>query len=205
MAYKQNASSPEPISAKVVNSTDGAPITSGVVAYHIQGTTRTLGAGVLTYVTNGYWSYVPTQAETNYASFSIEFYHISAVSSGPQVTIYTDVYLSEDVVAHGDVSWVDAGLLIGSGSVSVDHNYGGTDNLTYIVDGGAAVEDAIVQAFLKTDYDAGNRTRNYVKGETRTDANGRWDDPLRLDPATYVIVFYKPNEYGPDIAEITVT
>jgi len=93
----------------------------------------------------------------------------------------------------------------GTGSISVDHDYGGTDALAYIVDGGTAVEDAIVQAFLTTVYDAGNRTRNYVKGETRTDANGRWETEMRLNAGAYTLVYYKQGEYGPDTTEITVT
>jgi len=93
----------------------------------------------------------------------------------------------------------------GDGSVSVNHNYGGTDNLSYIVDDGEAVDEAIVQAFLSTDYAAGRRSRNYVKGETKTNVRGRWVTEMRLDPGLYTIVFYKQGEYGPDTATVTVT
>ncbi len=95
--------------------------------------------------------------------------------------------------------------LVGTGSISIDHNYGGTDALAYVIDGGTAVEDALVQAYLKAEYDAGNRTRNYVKAETRTGANGRWESEMRLNAGTYTLVYYKQGEYGPDIQEITVS
>lgn len=87
--YLKNDSSPKPIYAILVNASDGSPITSGVAAYHIQGTTRSAGQGTLTHIANGRWAYVPTQAETNYDAFAIDFYHASAVGQGVLVEIVT--------------------------------------------------------------------------------------------------------------------
>lgn len=100
--------------------------------------------------------------------------------------------------------WV-AALQAGDGSISVDHDYGGDDALAYIIDGGHPVDNARIHAFLKTDYDAEHRTSAYVVAEARTDANGRWLAPMRLDPGEYTLVFFKQGEYGPDTQEITVT
>jgi len=110
----------------------------------------------------------------------------------------------EHILTHGDANWASI-CFSGVGSISVDHDYGGTDNLAYIVDGGQAVDDATVQAYLKTDYDAGNRTRNYVRAETRTDANGRFENEFRLNADTYTFVYYKQGEYGPDTQDVVVS
>jgi hypothetical protein len=88
--YPKNASSPKPIRAKVVSATDGSAITTGVVAYHIQGSTRSAVSGTAAaHIANGVWIYTPTQGETNYDAFDIEFYHTSAVGSGPVVHVVT--------------------------------------------------------------------------------------------------------------------
>jgi hypothetical protein len=89
--YPKNTASPRPIHAKVVNATTGAPITTGVVAYHITGATRVaVGGTAAVHVANGLWTYTPTQGETNYDQFSIEFYHADAVADGPIVEVVTD-------------------------------------------------------------------------------------------------------------------
>ena len=88
---QKNTASPHAIYAKVVNATDGAPITTGVVAFHVQGTTRAaVGGDVAAHIANGLWTYTPTQPETNYATFAIEFYHADAVGDGPLVQVVTD-------------------------------------------------------------------------------------------------------------------
>jgi len=95
--------------------------------------------------------------------------------------------------------------LTGLGTVAVDHNYGGTDALRYVDGVGSGIDNADIVIYLKSDYDAGNLAAGYVKAKTNTDVNGRWANPLNLDPATYTIYFYKQGEYGPDTQEITVT
>jgi hypothetical protein len=89
--YPKNSASPPTIRAKVISATDGAPITTGVSGYHVQGTTRGAVAGTAAaHIANGLWAYTPTQAETNYTSFGIEFYHADAVGDGPVVEVVTD-------------------------------------------------------------------------------------------------------------------
>jgi hypothetical protein len=99
-------------------------------------------------------------------------------------------------------------LLIGSlgpDAVEVDHNFGGTDNLIYTTGSGDGIDNATIIAYLKTDYDAGNRGKSYHKAVSKTDVNGRWTRKMLLDPGTYTLYFYKQGCYGPDVQDITVT
>lgn len=91
MSYPKNSASPPELHAKVVSAADGSAITSAVAAYVTpHGGSRGAGSGTLAHEGNGIWSYVPTQAETNYDAFSVEFAHASAVGGGPLVHIITD-------------------------------------------------------------------------------------------------------------------
>lgn len=123
--YPRNGSSPPPIRAKVISATDGSPITSGVVAYHVQGSTRSaVGGSAASHVANGIWVYTPTQAETNYTTFGIEFYHTSAVGYGPLVEVAT-----EEVNATTGVASVDVKGISGDATAA--------DNLETACDGGS--------------------------------------------------------------------
>lgn len=95
--------------------------------------------------------------------------------------------------------------LAGSGSIQIDHNYGGPDALTYQVADGCAVLGATILAFRRTDYEAGLRTPNYAVASTSTTAQGRWVYGLCLDPGDYTLVYEKVGEYGPDVVPVTVT
>jgi hypothetical protein len=82
--------------------------------------------------------------------------------------------------------------LVGEGSIPVDHNYGGTDELRIVSAPDVGVLDANITAFLKSDYDSGNRSHQYVRGRTTTNINGRWRNTLALAPEVYVLVISKP-------------
>ena len=60
----------------------------------------------------------------------------------------------------------DNALSSGSGGILVDHNYGGVDALRYVVQGGVAVGNAEIHAFLTADYNAGNRTQQFRQGDS---------------------------------------
>ena len=95
---------------------------------------------------------------------------------------------------------------LGQGSVLVDHNFGGVDNLRVIGDQvGAPVDNVIITAFLKSDYDANNKTAAFIKAQTFTNVDGRWAAPMSLDPATYTLLFSKQGIVQDKIANITVT
>lgn len=96
---------------------------------------------------------------------------------------------------------------IGSGSVAVDHNYGGADILAYKDATDCAVVGATVYVFCKDIFEAAypdypNRANAIAVTTTR--ANGRWSDAVLLDPGDYAVLFEKPGEYGPDAQLITV-
>jgi hypothetical protein len=112
--------------------------------------------------------------------------------------------LNATVSSRATQTSVDSLTGAGSGSVLVDHDYGGTDELAYKTSGGDPIAGATVEIFLTSDYDGGNRTSEYRQGRTITDINGRWSQPVYLDPESYTVVFYKVGFYGPDVQEITV-
>lgn len=120
-----------------------------------------------------------------------------------------------ELIVHAEATGADAADLLveivshnpfafGIGSVVVDHDYGGADALAYKTEGGAGIDNAVVRAYLKTDYDAGNTGSEYIKATTMTDVNGRWTDQMNLDPATYTLYYFKQGAYGPDTQEVTV-
>ncbi len=94
---------------------------------------------------------------------------------------------------------------VGQGDISVDHDTGGTDNLAYKTAAGAGIDNAIVRAYLTTDYDAGSRTEAFVKGTTTTTTTGRWSNTMRLDAGDYTFEFSKQGAYGPDTTEQAVS
>lgn len=93
----------------------------------------------------------------------------------------------------------------GAGSVVVDHDYGGTDALAVKTAAGMGIDNAEIWAYLKSDYDAGNRSSSYIVARTRTNVYGRWATPMQLDPATYTLYIFKQGLYAPTTVEITVT
>lgn len=86
--------------------------------------------------------------------------------------------------------------------IALDHNRGGQNNLQYVTEGGSPIDGATIRVYKKVDWDTRNLTN--VIGTTVT-ATGAWSTPVFVTPGeTYTIVLHKPNEYGPDISEITV-
>ena len=92
---------------------------------------------------------------------------------------------------------------IGTGTVSIDHNYGGTDKYR-IVAHGKPLADVEIRAFVKSDYDAGRKANRYTVGQTSTLTNGRWTTVIRLDPGVYTLEFAK-NGYKINSVNITVS
>ena len=95
--------------------------------------------------------------------------------------------------------------LLGTGDTAVDHNTGGADNLKFVDGDGAPIDNAVIIAYLKADYDAGNRSSVYVKGRSNTDTIGQWAYPIYLDSGnTYTIVFYKQGAFDVVTSEVTI-
>lgn len=140
------------------------------------------------------------------ATFSIEnrfAAELNNVSADEVADAVCDELLASHTTA-GTLGKKISDIPTGLGAVAVDHNYGGTDALRYVDGAGSGIDNADIWIYLKSDYDAGRVSSNYVKAKTNTDVNGRWANPVNLDPATYTIHVYKQGEYGPDTQEITV-
>ncbi len=95
--------------------------------------------------------------------------------------------------------------LTGNGTIPVDHNYGGTDELRVVTDTGAGISDATITAYLADDYNAGNRTVNFIRGRTTTSLNGRWRSPLMLEADSYILLIAKPSEYATAVRALEVS
>lgn len=103
-----------------------------------------------------------------------------------------------------DISNDDVQPTVGTGCVRVDHDYGEDDAYVYQTGDCCGIEGATILAFLKSDWDLSLRTPEYAKATSQTTTNGEWAWAMLLDPGTYVLVFEKVGEYGPDTVEVTV-
>lgn len=82
MPFQKNQAS-QTIFATLVNATTGAAITSGATVFVAgDSSSQSSGAGTLTHIGNGQWSYVPTQAETNVNMFGYSFAGTNVVPVG---------------------------------------------------------------------------------------------------------------------------
>lgn len=88
-------------------------------------------------------------------------------------------------------------------TTKVDQDYDQPDALRYMTPGGTPIDSAQIRIYYKKDYDAGNLAAPV--GVSLTNSFGRWTNPVLLTPGfDYVVQFFKPNEFGPDVAQITV-
>ena len=86
-------------------------------------------------------------------------------------------------------------------TVMVNHNYPGADDMTVVDEEDNPIEGVVVRVFTLTAFQAGD-VSSWV-GETLTDINGQWVDPIGLDEGfTWVVHFEKPTVYGPEHKEI---
>lgn len=121
---------------------------------------------------------------------AVSTFQIRAAVSAAGVTVNLDATDVADLSA-------DIMTVLGTGAIQVNHNSGGTDNLRYVI-AGVGIDNAVIEAYLTTDYNSGNTGAAYRKGRSNTDANGRWEKNMALDAGSYTFVFYKQGEYGPD-------
>lgn len=104
----------------------------------------------------------------------------------------------------GELDQIDR-LPTGEGSIRVDHDYGGADNLQICdEDTLAPVDNAFVYIYRTVDFQA-NRTDKsiYLQAWTITNQNGRWITPAYLDPDEYTILVIK-SRAKPKTRNITV-
>ncbi len=99
----------------------------------------------------------------------------------------------------------DAVPILGSGTVSVDHNFGSTDAFRVTNGTNTPLTDVRIRAFVKSDYDAGRIANSFVVGESVTNTEGRWRAAIRLSPGNYTLEFSKPGVFNLQTSNITVT
>jgi hypothetical protein len=94
--------------------------------------------------------------------------------------------------------------VFGTGGILVDHDYGGEDNLQLKVSGTCVtLQGALIQAYLRSDYAARRRGGAYVRGQTTTDVNGRWQNALMLQPEDYTLLISRSG-YATTTVNLTV-
>lgn len=119
--------------------------------------------------------------------------------------------LADATVLPPIIGWSPFDLNLGGGAhpeppvftntVQLDENYGATDALRYMTPGGTPIENAQIRVYYMSDYDAGQLSAPV--GVSKTNAYGRWHNPVLVLPGySYVIQFFKPNDFGPDTAEV---
>lgn len=87
-------------------------------------------------------------------------------------------------------------------TVMVNHDYPHTNDLLVVDKTNTPIEGAVIKVFDSTKFFAGEIS-SWV-GQTLSDAEGKWVDPIELDAAcSWVVYFEKPTMYGPDHVEIT--
>lgn len=96
------------------------------------------------------------------------------------------------------------GTVTGLGTVTVDHDYGGTDTLAVMTEAGVRVANVNVVSYRKADYVAGRRTADYIVARTTTDVDGRWRAPLLLDPGAYTLLLFKQGVIDAKTVDLTV-
>lgn len=77
------------VGAQLINTTTGAPVTSGSTSVYVQGDASaqgigTVGGGAATHQGNGYWTYAPAQAETDYTHVAFTFVNASSINVSVQ-------------------------------------------------------------------------------------------------------------------------
>lgn len=95
------------IGGQMVSKTDGSPVTTGNTTAYVTGDGGTMavgsvGSGLCTHEGNGYWTYTPTAAETNYTQIAFTFVNAAAVNATVQV--YTTTTLGPTTASSATTS-----------------------------------------------------------------------------------------------------
>lgn len=85
--------------------------------------------------------------------------------------------------------------------IRLDHDFPLPGDMTYMTPGGSPIPDAQIRVYAKADYDA--RRLDAPIGHTTTNAHGKWNRAILVVPGyTYVVHFFKPGEFGPDVKQV---
>lgn len=117
---KKNVSG-QVIGCQLVSKTDGSAVTAGTTTVYVTGdggtqATGSVGSGACTHEGNGFWTYAPAQAETNYDHVAFTFVNTSACNVTAQV--YTTFPQTGDSFAR--IGATGSGLTSLASQASVD-------------------------------------------------------------------------------------
>lgn len=78
------------VGIQLVSKTDGSAVTSGTTTVYVTGDAGTqaagsVGSGACTHEGNGFWTYAPAQAETNYTHVAFTFVNTNAINATLQI------------------------------------------------------------------------------------------------------------------------
>jgi hypothetical protein len=145
---------------------------------------------------------------------TISLIFVAADTTALDIKVYyfqVTITLADSTVLPPIIEWSPFDLNLGgtaapeppvfTNTVQLDEDYGATDALRYMTPGGSPIENAQIRVYYKSDYDAG--TLDTPVGVSKTNAFGRWNNPVLVTPGfTYTVQFFKPNDFGPDTTEV---
>jgi hypothetical protein len=140
-----------------------------------------------------------TPADSN-ALFVGQPYFYKFVVTRADGTIFDAIEWSPVQVTLGGVTQPTPAAF--AATVKIDHDYGLSDALRYMTPGGTPIAEAQIRIYDKADFDAGQLQQPI--GISRTDAFGRWQEPILVEPGhDYVVQFFLPKQFGPDTVVVT--
>jgi hypothetical protein len=150
----------------MIAAADGAAITSGTVTVYVTGDAGTqaagsVGSGACTHEGNGFYTYAPAQAETNYSHVAFTFTHASAIPVTVQVYPNQIVYTT--------AGQVDA-TMISTAANAITATSINADALTAAKvadDVGEQFADQLLNRNLSTGTDSGSATVRTVRQALR--------------------------------------
>src|SRR5262245_49923648 len=95
------------IGGQMTSKSDGSPVTSGNTTVYITGdngiqTVGSVGSGLCTHEGNGFWTYNPSAAETNFTKVDFTFVNAAAITATVQV--YTTTTLGPTTASSATTS-----------------------------------------------------------------------------------------------------
>lgn len=127
---------------------------------------------------------------------------------GSQEVLVNDQHVSmlaNDTSDAAQLAILVAGMQ-GDGSITVSHDYhnGTTQYDMVIYMSGNPVDEVMLRAYLKANYEAENYGAEYVEATTKTNTLGEWVASMRLDPGTYLIEASLPGTIETATMEVVV-
>lgn len=166
------------VTAQLNSATDGSAVTSGTTTVYVlgDGGTQASGGGTVTHEGQGCWSYVPTQAETNYDHVAYTFTNSSAISQTVQAwpilwdnsrpSVDTDSWVGTTLTAAtaGGYPQVDVALVLATPAEASSGRF--EVILGNVAHGGASSTLTLSSATVSGNLTAGNVAAEFVGNMT---------------------------------------